>query len=106
MLVASDGSLIAWTAINMHDRTFDDVRQFQFRQETPGMATLLVVPSDSFDDSSRRRIIASLDHKLDGQLKVSIELVSSIPLSSSGKATYVDQRLTVDESLVEQVGVT
>lgn len=106
MLVASDGSLIAWTAINMHDRTFDDVRQLQFRQETPGMATLLVVPSDSFDDSSRRRIIASLDHKLDGQLKVSIELVSSIPLSSRGKATYVDQRLTVEESFVEQVGVT
>lgn len=106
MLVALDGSLIAWTAINMHDRTFDDVHQFQFRQEVPGEAALLIVPSNGFDDSSRRRIVSSLNHKLDGQLKVTIELVSSISLSPRGKATYVDQRLSVDESIVEQVGVT
>ena len=93
MLVAADGSEISWTAMNMHDDTFLHVRQFQFRQDTPGRAVLRVVPAERFGDEDQRRIQQNLGRKLDGQVTFAIELVETIPLSPRGKAIYVDQRI-------------
>ena len=93
MLVATDGSEISWTALNMHDDTFARVRQFQFYQDTPGQALLRIVPGAGFDDQSRQPIRQSLGRKLDGRLQFDIQLVDSIPLSPRGKAIYVDQRI-------------
>jgi phenylacetate-CoA ligase len=93
MLVAGDGSEIPWVALNMHDDTFDHVRQFQFRQDEPGKAVLRVVPAGGFDDACRKRIQQNLGRKLDGRLDFTIDLVESIPLSVRGKAIYVDQRI-------------
>jgi phenylacetate-CoA ligase len=92
-LVAVDGSLIPWTAVNMHDETFKSVRQFQFRQERPGWATLRVVPVASFGDTERRTIREGLSRKLEGRLDFDIEVVEAIPLSARGKAIYVDQQI-------------
>jgi phenylacetate-CoA ligase len=97
-LVATDGSTIPWTAINMHDETFKSVRQFQFRQETAGRARLLVVPVGPFGDVEARAIHQGLRNKLAGRLEFDIEVVDSIPLSSRGKAIYVDQRIPGFES--------
>ncbi len=47
-LVGRNGNLISWTALNLHDATFDCVRQIQFRQEVPGRATLQLVRGRSF----------------------------------------------------------
>lgn len=92
-LIASDGAAISWTALNMHDDTFDRVRQFQFRQDQPGRAVLRLVTADGFDDACRKRIQSNLGRKFDGRLSFTIELAPSIPLSSRGKAIYVDQRI-------------
>ena len=101
-LLAKDGSLIAWAALNMHDDTFENVMQYQFRQERPGVATLSVVPTPAFCEVDRRRILANLAKRLDGQLDVSIQLTKSIPLSQRGKAVYVDQRLSAADELDAQ----
>jgi len=93
VLITATGSEISWTALNMHDDTFDHVQQFQFRQDTPGRAILRIVPADGFDDSDRRRIIKNLSRKLDGQIELEIELTDSIQLSPRGKAIFVDQRI-------------
>lgn len=98
-LVGSDGTEISWTALNMHDDTFAHVRQFQFRQDTPGRAVLRIVPADGFGDRDRVRIPVSLNKKLDGQLRIEIELTDSIPLSPRGKAVYVDQHLPVADTV-------
>ncbi len=95
MLVAADNSLIAWTALNMHDDTFANVRQFQFYQDSPGRAVLKIVPADGFSKQDEQRIIRSLARKHDGRLDIDTALVDSIRLSSIGKAIYVDQRLEV-----------
>jgi phenylacetate-CoA ligase len=92
-LVARDGHLITWTALNVHDDTFDRVLRFQFFQDTPGRARLRVVPAPGFGPADRQRIERGLELKLDGQLELSFELVESIPLSRSGKVIYVDQRI-------------
>ena len=98
MLVLSDGSQVSWTALNMHDDTFRNVRQFQFRQEAIGGATLKIVPVDGFSDTDRNHILEQLEKKLDGRLTLSIELVESIPLTGRGKAVYVEQRISNNES--------
>jgi phenylacetate-CoA ligase len=92
-LVARDGHRITWTALNVHDDTFDRVLRFQFSQDTPGRARLRVVPAPGFGPADRQRIERGLELKLDGQLELSFELADDIPLSRSGKVIYVDQRI-------------
>lgn len=93
VLIASDGAEISWTALNMHDDTFDNVRQFQFRQDSPGHAILRIVPAPGFSDADAKRIQQSLARKLDGRLAFTIESTDVIALTPRGKAIYVDQRI-------------
>jgi phenylacetate-CoA ligase len=91
-LVATDGSLITWTAINVHDDTFDNVRQFQFCQEIAGHASLRIVPAHGFSEADRVRIRENLAQKLDQRLTLDLQIVDAVALTRSGKAVYVDQR--------------
>lgn len=93
VLIAADGSAISWTAINMHDDTFDHVRQFQFYQDRPGCAVLRVVPASRFSPVDANRIRQNLGRKLNGRLTFELETVDAIPLSPRGKAIYVDQQI-------------
>ena len=77
----------------MHNDTFIHVRQFQFFQETPGRAVLRIVPANGFGEDDADRIHRNLGRKLDSQLAFTIELIEAIPLSTRGKAIYVDQRI-------------
>lgn len=95
-LVAADGSLISWTALNMHDDTFDFVRQFQFAQTTPGRATLRLVAAEGFESESMNRIRSSLNRKLEGRIEFDIARVDSIALTRAGKPTFVDQQIDLD----------
>ncbi len=92
-LVTASGSLISWTALNMHDDTFDNVRQFQFVQDAPGRAQLRIVPTCAFSDADQQRLLSRLERKFDGQLHIELERCLDIPLSPRGKAIYVDQRI-------------
>jgi phenylacetate-CoA ligase len=92
-LIAADGTPISWTALNMHDVTFANVRQFQFRQDTPGKAALRIVPANGFSKEDNDRIQKNLTQKLDDRVNFTIELTDAIPLTSQGKAIYVDQRI-------------
>ncbi len=93
MLVAADGSTISWTALNMHDDTFEGVRQFQFVQCEPGRATLRVVPAAGFGEQHLQRIRRGMESKLAGRLLFDVQLCESIPLTPRGKSVYVDQKL-------------
>jgi hypothetical protein len=77
----------------MHDDTYLNVHQFQFRQEKPGQAVLRIVPAEGFSKDDADRIQRNLGRKLDNQLSFTIELVEAIPLSARGKAIYVDQQI-------------
>jgi phenylacetate-CoA ligase len=92
-LVACDGSLIAWSAVNVHDDTFENVLQFQFYQDTPGRALLRIVPTPGFGEKDQQRIRQNLGRKFDNRLEFEICMTDSISLSKSGKAIYVDQQI-------------
>ena len=101
MLVMRDGSQISWTALNMHDDTFSNVRQFQFYQDTPGQVLLRIVPAAGFSLEDESRIRAALDRRLDGQVQVDINCVEAIPLAPRGKAIYVEQRISTAARVTE-----
>ena len=92
-LVAQDNSLISWTAVNMHDDTFDDVLQYQFYQDTPGVAVIKIRASKVFSEESKQRIINNINNKLQHQIEVSVIQVDDIPLTERGKSIFVDQHL-------------
>ena len=92
-LIAFDGSLITWAAVNMHDDTFDKVQRFQFYQDTPGKATLKIIAAHGFGEAAINLIQQNLGRKFGDRLEFSIQLVDEIPLSNRGKSVYVDQRI-------------
>ncbi len=94
-LVARNNSMISWTAVNMHDDTFDDVIQYQFYQDTPGKAIVKVVVNKGFSDIQKERIENNIGQKLDGQVIVKVEIVENIELTERGKSVFVDQKINV-----------
>jgi len=92
-LVATDGSLIPWSAVNMHDDTFDNVLQYQMYQDTPGKGLLKIVPAPAFSENDRNLILQNLEKKFTTQFTFTISLVEVIPLSKRGKAIFVDQHI-------------
>jgi len=94
-LVTNKGTQISWTALNMHNNTFDNVLKFQFYQDTPGYAILKIIPGKNFFAANLARITKNLSLKIDQQLKFDIKIVESLPLTKAGKAIYVDQRLRI-----------
>lgn len=92
-LVAKDGSSISWTAVNMHDDTFDNVLRFQFYQDIPGVAELRVVPLPGFSKKDIERMQQNLGAKFVDRLIFNIKKVDDINLSPSGKSIFVDQNI-------------
>jgi len=92
-LVAEDRSLISWTAINMHDDTFDDVLQYQFYQDTPGIAVIKLRVNSSFNKEKERLIIKNIGLKLKGRITVSVLIVDLIQQTARGKSIFVDQHI-------------
>ena len=95
-LITQSRSRISWTALNMHDDTFDNVRRFQFQQNTPGHAILKIIPGKKFSDVDCSRIRKNLESKIGVQLRVDLFVVDNIPLTRAGKFIYVDQRIAED----------
>jgi len=98
VLVADDGTQISWVALNMHDDTFEGVRQFQFRQERAGEAELKLVADARFGDDGVARILRNLERKFDGRMRIAVRRVAEIPLTPRGKTVYVDQQMKLDGS--------
>jgi len=95
VVVTSRGRYISMTAINMHNDLFDDIRQFQFFQDQPGMVTFKYIPSRPIGADSLNRIHRELMAKLGSDTHLVLEEVSEIPRTRSGKFRFLDQRLTI-----------
>lgn len=97
-LVAGDGSLIPMTALHgLHCAAYASLRRFQFAQDTPGRATLRLVPGSMCSDSDIRSLTAELEARLHGRIELSVDIVDSLELTSRGKFRFVDQQLAIPE---------
>jgi len=77
-LIASDGSPISMTTMNLHDDTLEHVREYQFRQSTPGIATFCIVPARQLTSEEQHRILVRMNDRLQGQIKLEIEIRSEL----------------------------
>jgi phenylacetate-CoA ligase len=94
-LLAADGSVVSMTALNVHDDTFRQVREYQFHQSVPGRATLCVVPMHPLDDAEKQRIIGNMNRRLQGQVLLELEVRDELVKTSRGKQPRVIQECVV-----------
>ena len=95
-VITGTGRLISMTAINMHDSTFDCVRQFQFHQAEQGRITLNYVPRPECNDSAMAFLKAQVMEKLGSDVNLSLKPVEEIPLTARGKHRFLIQDLPVE----------
>lgn len=93
-LVAADYSLIPWSAINMHDDTFDNIMQYQMYQDTPGQGVLKIVPAPTFSAKDIQLLQRNLGKKFQKRFDFKVIIVDSISLSNRGKAIFIDQHIS------------
>ncbi len=90
-LIASDGSIISMTALNVHDDTFDNVKEYQFHQTIPGKAALCIVPLRSLNYDEQQIILANMNKRLQGQVVLDLEIKSELIKTARGKQLRVIQ---------------
>jgi phenylacetate-CoA ligase len=95
VIVTGTGRHISMTAINMHDRSFDDLRQFQFFQDTPGKVAFKYVPKAPLSPAQVEQLRQILAPKLGPDTELTLTAVSEIPRTKSGKYRFLDQRLDI-----------
>jgi len=100
--VTRDGRYISIAAINMHDDIFDELAQFQFYQETPGIVHLRYIPKQNFDAGAERKIRERLLTKFDDSMELVFEMTSEegINRTARGKSLYLVQKIAMDSAYV------
>ncbi len=88
-LIAASGAAISLTALNVHDDTFEGVRDYQFHQVTPGEATLRVVPARPLSREEQARIVSRMSGRMQGQIALELELCKELEKTGRGKLPRV-----------------
>jgi phenylacetate-CoA ligase len=89
---------ISIAAINMHDDIFDDIKLFQYYQDTPGIVVFKYVPKETFNDLTIKKIRLKLNLKFEDDIDVFFKEVADTDLvrTKRGKYLYLQQQLKVD----------
>lgn len=88
-LVAADGSAISPTTINVHDETYSDVEDYQFHQSEAGKATMWVVAPRGLSPQQAAKLLANVNGRLQGQVKVDLRPVEAVVITERGKKPRV-----------------
>lgn len=97
-IITKNNRLISMTAINMHSDVFDNVKQFQFYQDTKEKVVFNIVIKGTYTDRDTNYIQRELYKKLGDDVKLEIRFVEHIPRTKSGKYRFLIQKLPVDFS--------
>jgi phenylacetate-CoA ligase len=88
-LIAKDGSVVTMTALNIHDDTFRNVGDYQYRQSTPGKATLCIIPMNYIDENEQQRILSRINKRLQGQIILDLQICTELVKTARGKQPRV-----------------
>ena len=92
IVVTASGRPLSMSMLNMHDSTYDGIRQFRFRQTTPGELIFEYVPQDGHDGAAGR-IERRFAAKLGDDMRLIARAVERIPLTRRGKHRLLVQEL-------------
>ena len=100
-LVTKQGSLVSIAALNIHSRAYADVQEFQFFQDTEGLAILRVVPRAGVSVEALTRLASDFQGKVGSGLRIDLETVEGIATNARGKRAFIDQRLPAGRASLE-----
>jgi len=95
-VVTKNGNYIPITALNTHSDIFDNVKQFQYYQDSLDKIILRIVRKDNYTDIDTQKILRELNEKLKNQVKSEIQFLSEIPRTDRGKYRFLVQKLPID----------
>ena len=93
MIVTGKRRYISMTAMNMHSEVFDNLKQFQFYQDKPGIVVFKMIKKSSFTNQDVHLIRRELLKKLGEDIELKFAFVKNIPRSPRGKHRFLEQRL-------------
>ncbi len=93
-VVTRSGRRIALTGLTVL-KCFDNVRQCQFYQDTPGAVILRIVCRDTYTEDDTIKIRREVSRKLGEDMQLDLNFVDSIPRTSSGKLQFLEQKLNL-----------
>jgi phenylacetate-CoA ligase len=91
-LYGERGEQISMTALNLHSAIFTSVHEFQFFQQVPGVADLLVVPAPTATSAELEALKTAFQSKLAGLVGLTLVIVDSIPRRANGKRAFIEQQ--------------
>ncbi|HRK23750.1 MAG TPA: CoF synthetase [Beijerinckiaceae bacterium] len=94
-LVSRDGALIPILALVVFGTEMDEIREFQFVQDTPGAALLRIVRPAGGPEPDVKPFLALMERKSGGRITLTHEFVDALPVSPRAKRRFIDQRIDV-----------
>jgi phenylacetate-CoA ligase len=92
-MVTGTGRYISMSAMNMHDRIFDPLIQYQFMQQKAGEVSFLYVPREPLTLTAENKIRQGMMAKLGSDVVLTMQPVAEIPRTKAGKTRLLDQRI-------------
>ncbi len=100
-IVGSNGALISMTAINIHSPVYARIQDFQFYQDTPGEATVRIIPIPGQESENIKPFIDDIQAKVGASVRFTMDLCDEIATNERGKRVFIDQRIDIDPYLSE-----
>jgi len=95
-IVTRNGNYIPITALNTHSDIFNNVKQFQYYQDSLNKIVLRIVKKDAYTAAYTQKILRELKGKLRNQLELEIQFLTEIPRTDRGKYKFLVQKLPID----------
>lgn len=93
LIVTTTGRLISTSMLNMHDDSYDHLKQFQFHQRERERVIFRYIPKLAGSTEQIAGIRQKLQNKLGGDIELVMESVDDIPLTKRGKHRLLIQEL-------------
>jgi phenylacetate-CoA ligase len=108
LVVSKNNRTISTSMLNMHDDSYDHLKQFQFHQSEPGKINFRFIPKTTINGSIIEQIKAKVVEKLGADFELNMESVTEIPLTKRGKHRLLVQELDLKydhPSLSRAIGI-
>jgi len=98
LIQTANGRLISTSMLNMHDDSYDYLKQFQFHQKEKGSIIFRFVPKENCSEDFMNGVQKKLQNKLGDDIYLLMEAVKEIPLTKRGKHRLLIQELNLKQN--------
>lgn len=96
-IVGKNGEVFSMAAINIHSDAYSLIKEFQLKQEDPGLVQILVVPNDGVEKNKLNDFLEEIQQKVGSNTSFSLKLVDEIARTARGKAKFIEQLLNLED---------